>query len=196
MGTISPSSTNLTIHGYHSILSVWYLECLNVVCGRLFVEISYVCTFWDKLLQTCSNGSRCSGPIWPADHSYWALCQLQNTQGNDVKALRHLSLTLVLLRYFFVTRPLKRRIVATSSQIFYTVRLIPYLLPVYWYGLPLSIDTKTSTIELHMTSLWRHKLSPLGNLDTLKIYVKISKNQFFVKNRRNMRFSLDFWLNM
>ena len=44
--------------------------------------------------------------------------------------------------------------------VFYTERLIPlYLLPVYRYGPLLSIDTKISTIKLHMTSLWRHKIS-------------------------------------
>ena len=53
-------------------------------------------------------------------------------------------LTLVLLRYF-VTRP---------PWSFYMACLIPhYLLPVYRYGPPLSIDTKMSTTELHMTTL-------------------------------------------
>ena len=56
---------------------------------------------------------------------------------------------------FLVTRPPKGGgVVAIPSLDFYTERLIPlYLLPVYRYGPPLSIDTKMSTIELHVTSL-------------------------------------------
>ena len=47
---------------------------------------------------------------------------------------------------FFVASP--------PPWIFYTERLIPlYLLPVYRYEPPLSIDTFMSTIDLHMTSL-------------------------------------------
>ena len=54
----------------------------------------------------------------------------------------------------FVTRPPKRGLLQPPPWIFYTERLIPlHLLPVYRYGHPLSIDTKMSTIELHMTSL-------------------------------------------
>ena len=67
----------------------------------------------------------------------------------------------------------------------------------YRYGPPLSIDTKISTIELHMTSLWRQSQRALGNFLCIKnIYVKISKINFSLKNRRNMGFSQDFWLNM
>ena len=48
----------------------------------------------------------------------------------------------------------------SPPRIFYTERLIPlYLLPVYRYGPPLSIDTIMSTIKFHMTSPWRHKVS-------------------------------------
>ena len=47
---------------------------------------------------------------------------------------------------FFVTRP--------RGRIFYTERLKPlYLLLVYMYGLLLPIDTKMSTIEIHITLL-------------------------------------------
>ena len=60
---------------------------------------------------------------------------------------------------FFVTRPPKGRLLQPPPGIFYTERLIPlYLLPVYSYGPPLPIDTKMSTIKLHMTSLWHHKV--------------------------------------
>ena len=54
---------------------------------------------------------------------------------------------------FSVTRP-PEGVVETPPRIFYAEGLIPlYLLPVYRYGPFLSIDTKLSTIELHMTSL-------------------------------------------
>ena len=55
---------------------------------------------------------------------------------------------------FYVTRPPKGVLLQPPPWIFYTERLIPlYLLPVCRYGPPISIDTKMSTIELHMTSL-------------------------------------------
>ena len=54
----------------------------------------------------------------------------------------------------FVICPPKGGLLRPPPWIFYTECLIPlYLLPVYRYGPPLSIDTKMSTIELHMTSL-------------------------------------------
>ena len=56
---------------------------------------------------------------------------------------------------FFITRPPKVwGLLQPPSWIFYTERLIPLnVLPVYRYGPPLSIDTKMSTIDLHITSL-------------------------------------------
>ena len=56
---------------------------------------------------------------------------------------------------FFVTRLPKGLL--HPPLIFYTEHMIPlYLLPVYRYGPPQSIDTKMSTIELHMTLLVKY----------------------------------------
>ena len=68
---------------------------------------------------------------------------------------------------FFVTRPPKGGgLLQLPLWIFYTERrLIPlYLLPLYRYGSPPSIYTKMSTIKLHMTSLWRYKVSALSQI--------------------------------
>ena len=97
----------------------------------------------------------------------------------------HRALTLVPLKYFLWHVLRRGRVVATPPWIFYTERLIPlYLLPVDRYGPPLFIDTKMSTTEHHMTSLCRHKIWNLWNLDALKIYVKMSKNHFLLKNSK------------
>ena len=97
---------------------------------------------------------------------------------------------------FFVTHPPKGGL-QLPTWIFHTEHLMPlYLLPVHRYGPPLSIDTKMSTIKLYMTSLRSQSQRALRNLDALKIYVKMSKNQFLLKNRRNMGFLQDFWLDM
>ena len=72
-----------------------------------------------------------------------------------------------------------------------------YLLPVYRYGHPLSIHNKLSTIKLHMTSLWRHIVSaPSKMCMHWKHTWKFAKINFSPKNRRHMRFSPDFWLNI
>ena len=53
---------------------------------------------------------------------------------------------------FFVTRPPKGGYCNPLDFLYVTLNTL-YLLPVYRYGSPLCIDTKMSTIELHMTSL-------------------------------------------
>ena len=47
-----------------------------------------------------------------------------------------------------------------------------------------------------MTSLWRHKSARPRKFGYIENDRENYKNQFFAKNRRNMRFSQDFWLNM
>ena len=61
---------------------------------------------------------------------------------------------------FFCNTSSEGGLLQPPPWIFYTESLIPlHLLPVYRYGPPLFIDTKISTIELQMTSPWRHKVS-------------------------------------
>ena len=75
--------------------------------------------------------------------------------------------------------------------IFYTERFIPlYLLPVYRYGHPLShsIDTKMSTTELHMTSLWGHRVSPCSQIWMYWKYVPRSRGM----SRMSAMFNFDF----
>ena len=55
---------------------------------------------------------------------------------------------------FFATCPPKGAVATPSLDFLHRMPM-----PVYRYGPLLFIDTKMSTIELHMTSLWRHKAS-------------------------------------
>ena len=68
-------------------------------------------------------------------------------------------------------------------------RMPDNLLPVCRYGPPLSIDTKMSTIELHMTSLWHHKVSAPSEIWIHWKYTwTLAKINFSPKNHRNMGF--------
>ena len=61
---------------------------------------------------------------------------------------------------YFVTLPPKGDVVSNPSLDFLYGRLDTlYLLSVYRYEPPPSIDFNMSTIDLHMTSPWRHKVS-------------------------------------
>ena len=89
---------------------------------------------------------------------------------------------------FFVTRPPKGG--CCNPLPGFSIRNAWYPYIYYQYiGMDLlyPFDTKMSTIELHMTSLWRHKVSAPSDLDALKIYVKMSKNQFFAKKKKNKK---------
>ena len=96
-------------------------------------------------------------------------------------------LTLLLLKYFCNTsseggccNPLNFLFGTPDTPIFVTNNR---------YGPLLSIDTKMSTIELHMTLLWRHKVSVSSEIwIDWKYTWKLAKINFSLKNRRNMEF--------
>ena len=100
-----------------------------------------------------------------------------------------------LLRYFFCNTSSEGGLLQPPPWIFYTECLIPlYLLPVYRYWPPLSTDTKMSTIELHMTSLWRHEVSAPSQIWMYCKYTwKLAKINFSLKNRRNMGPPIPKW---
>ena len=89
-----------------------------------------------------------------------------------------------------------RGLLQPPPWIFFTERLIP--LHVYLqYGPPLSIDTKMSTTERHMTSLWLHKVrAPSEIWMHWKYTWKLAEINFSLKNRRNVGFLQNFWLNL
>ena len=78
---------------------------------------------------------------------------------------------------------------------------LPALFPNVCYqcitmGLLFPLSGQKSTIRLLMTSLWRYNVSAPSKFwkysQTLKIYAKNRQNSILAKNRRNMRFLLDF----
>ena len=73
----------------------------------------------------------------------------------------------VTFKPILVTGPPRWRVAATPLRCSLLNALYPfYLLPMYSYGSPLSIDIKINTNHLRMTSLWRHNVNMTTKIGT------------------------------